>query len=60
MGVPKKEIRSAPKPFMPAMEAIEERAIRMMGTIMGATALKPLGSLPYSATSSSYVLVTSS
>ena len=46
-------------PFQPAIDEIEPSAIRMIGTRIGANALNPLGSFPYSATNSSYVLVTS-
>ena len=40
-------------PVRPAILAIEPIAIRIIGTIIGASALKPFGSFPYSATSSS-------
>ena len=46
-------------PVQPAIDEIEPSAIRMIGTRIGANALNPLGSFPYSATNSSYVLVTS-
>ena len=41
------------------MDPMEESAIRMIGTMIGARELQPLGSVPNSATSSSYVFVTS-
>ena len=41
------------------METAEEIPMRMIGTMIGARAEIPLGSFPYSATSSSYVFVTS-
>ncbi len=53
MGVPRKPKSSEAKPVTPTAFIMDEMAMRMMGTMMGAMALKPPGSLPYSATSSS-------
>ena len=53
IGVPKNVHRSCATPVQPAMEEMEPRAMRTMGTTMGARVLKPPGSLPNWAFSSS-------
>ena len=59
IGFPKNWHATSIAPVQPAIDEIEPSAIRMIGTRIGASALKPFGSFPYSATNSSYVLVTS-
>ena len=53
IGVPRKRSKILIKLVHPAMEETELSAMSIIGTRIGASALKPLGSFPYSATSCS-------
>ena len=46
IGVPTKVKKVLAAPSTPAMPMIEERAMQMMGIMIGARAMKPPGSLP--------------
>lgn len=46
IGAPRNFKISAPVPLIFAIEATEERAMRMIGTIIGAMAVKPFGRDP--------------
>ena len=59
IGVPRNFKTSAPVPLIFIIATIDAIAISKTGTKIGAKDSHPLGSLPYSATSSSYVFVTS-
>ena len=53
IGVPKNFKMSFAVPDQPAIDAIELAPIKRIGMRIGASAINPFGSFPYSATSSS-------